>query len=158
MFFCFIKRTSISNYLIFSFFFVFLFFSTKVFLILIIWFCVFDFLSFFPFPYTICLGVFLLNRLVFQTTTLFYLGSGILLISQSYHVFLIGLIFFISFCSNLSISSIHSTFALKNSSSISLLIFTSLSFNSLCFNSTKSFSNSKRILFTFKIENRKRYI
>ena len=39
---------------------------------------------------------------------------------------------------------------LENSTSISLLIFTSLSFNSLSLNSIKSFSNSKRLLFTFK--------
>ena len=43
--------------------------------------------------------------------------------------------FFISFCSKLSISSIDTIIGSKNSSSISRLIFCSLSFNSLCFNS-----------------------
>ena len=60
-------------------------------------------------------------------------------------MFSIGLVFFISFCSNLSISSIDTIVGLKNSSSISLLIFTSLPFNLI-----KSFSNSKRVFFTFK--------
>ena len=52
-------------------------------------------------------------------------------------------IFFISFCSNLSISSIDAITGFKNSSSISLLILTSLYFNSISFNSIKYFSNSK---------------
>ena len=64
-------------------------------------------------------------------------------------MFLIGLIFFICFCSNLSISSIDKIIGLKNRS-IACLIFTSLSFNFLSFNSIKSFSNSKNFIFAFK--------
>ena len=57
-------------------------------------------------------------------------------------MFLIGLIFFVSFCLNLSISS---------TDTISLLVFTSLSFNFPSFNSIKSFSNSKSYSLTLKI-------
>ena len=65
-------------------------------------------------------------------------------------MFLIRLIFFISFCSNLFISSIDTIIGLKTSSSVSLVIFTSLSFNSISLNSIKSFSNSKRLFLIFK--------
>ena len=82
--------------------------------------CIFGLLNFFPLPYTACLGVFVL----------------------------IDLIFFLTFCSNLSISFIDVIISLKNSSSICL--FTSLSFNSLPFNSINYFSNSKGLFFTFK--------
>ena len=57
------------------------------------------------------------------------------------------LLFLISFCSSLSISSIGTIIGLKNSSSISLLFFSSLSFNSPSFNLTKSFYNSKICFF-----------
>ena len=60
------------------------------------------------------------------------------------------LLFLISFCSSLSISSIGTIIGLKNSSSISLLFFSSLSFNSPSFNLTKSFYDSKRLFFIFK--------
>ena len=63
-------------------------------------------------------------------------------------MFLIGLIFLIYFRSNLSISSLHTIIGLKNSSSISLLGFTTLSFSYLFFNSIKSFFNF--LFFTFK--------
>ena len=63
---------------------------------------------------------------------------------------LTGLIFFICFFSVLSISSIETIIGFKNSSSISLLFFTSLSFNSISFNSVKYFSYSERLLLTFK--------
>ena len=65
-------------------------------------------------------------------------------------MFLIGLFFFIYFRLNLSISSRDTIIGLKNSSFVSLLIFTFLCFNYLSFNFTKSFSNSKRLFFTFK--------
>ena len=66
-------------------------------------------------------------------------------------MFLVGFSFFISFSSNLSKSSIGTIIGLSNSSSISLLIFTSISFNSLSFNSVKSFSNSERLSLLLKI-------
>ena len=47
-------------------------------------------------------------------------------------------------------SSIDKKIRSKNSSSGSLSIFSSLSFNSLPLNSIKSFSNSQRLLFSFK--------
>ena len=46
---------------------------------------------------------------------------------------------------------LHQTkIGLKNSSSISLLVFISLSFSSISFRSIKSFSNYKRLFLTFK--------
>ena len=54
-----------------------------------------------------------------------------------------GLLFIISFSLNLTILSINTIVGLKNSSSSNLLIFISLSFNSLCLNSLKTSSNSK---------------
>ena len=62
-------------------------------------------------------------------------------INQAYQVFLMGIIFFIPFSFNLSISSTDIIMSLKNSSTISLLIFTSPSFNCLCL---------ERLFFTFK--------
>ena len=124
-------------------------FDIKGFLI----FCFLGFLSFSPLPYTVCLGVFALKRITIASLkppTLFLIGSGIWLVNHSYQGFLIGLIFLISFFSNLSMSSIDTTIGLENSYSISRLIFISLSFNSISFSSIKSFSNSKRLFFTFK--------
>ena len=109
--------------------------------------------SFFPILYMICLVVFVLERLTIlhlKPPSLSLIGLGIYLINWSNQVFLIGLNFFISFRSNLSISSVDTISALKNSSSISLLIFSPLSFNSISFSSIKHFSNSKRLFFTFK--------
>ena len=57
------------------------------------------------------------------------------IINKSYQLFLIGLIWFISFCSNLSILYLDTIIGLQNSSAISLLTVTSLSFNSLSSNS-----------------------
>ena len=71
------------------------------------------------------------------------------IVNQPYQVFLIGFIFFIFFSSNLSLSSIDTIIGLKNSSSISLLNFISLSLNSPSFDSITSFTNSKRLFFTF---------
>ena len=65
-------------------------------------------------------------------------------------MFLIGIIFFISFCSNLSITFIDKIICLKSNSSIYLLIINSLFFSSLTFISIKSFSNFKRLILTFK--------
>ena len=66
-------------------------------------------------------------------------------------MFLICLIFFFSFYSNSSVSSIDTIFCLRNSYFISLLIFTCLPFNPLSSNSIKYFSNSKRMFFIFSI-------
>ena len=113
---------------------------------------IFGFLSFFLLPYTVWLGLFILKKLTILSLKppgLFLIGTGIYLINQSYKLFLIDLIFFISLCSKLSISSIDTIICLKNSS-ISLLIFTSLSFNYMSSNSIKSFPNFKRLFFTFK--------
>ena len=68
-------------------------------------------------------------------------------INRSNHFLIIGLIFLISCSSNLSISSLDTIIGLWNSSSISLLIFSFLSFSSLPFNPIKYFSNSKRPFF-----------
>ena len=57
---------------------------------------------------------------------------------------------FFLFCLNLSISFIEIIIGLKDSSSISFKIFSSLSFNSPSFNPIKSFTYSKRLFFTFK--------
>ena len=70
-----------------------------------------------------------------------------LLINRSNHFLIIDLIFFTSYSTNLSISSLDTMIGLSNSFSISLLIFSVLSFNSLPFNLIKSFSNSKRLFF-----------
>lgn len=55
------------------------------------------------------------------------------------------------FSSNLFISIIDILVGLRNSSSISFLIFIPLSFNYLYFNSLKSFSYSKILFFVFRI-------
>ena len=104
------------------------FFNVKSFLILSIL-CVFGLLSFFALPWKVCLVVFVLKRLAIlflASPTLFHIISGIQLINQSYQVFLIGLILFIfcCCCSNVSISSIDTIIALKDSCSVFLLIFT----------------------------------
>ena len=44
-------------------------------------FCVFGLLSFFLLPYTVCLGVYLLNRLKTIKTTVSVIGSGIYCLS-----------------------------------------------------------------------------
>ena len=127
----------------------FLFFDIKGFLILF-----FDFglLNFFLLPYTVCFGVFILKRLItlfLKPLTLFLIGSGTQLISQSCQVFLIRLIFFIFFFKLIHVIYRHNN-RFKNSSSIALLTFTSLSFNFLSLIYIKSFSNYKRLFFTFK--------
>ena len=86
-------------------------------------FCVFGLLSFFPVVYTVCFGVFVLKRLTIlslKPSTIFLIDLGIQLINQSYQVFLIGLIFFITFCSILTISSIDTRIGLKK---VHLFIF-----------------------------------
>ena len=117
-----ITKCSIFN----SFFF---FFSIKRFLNLLI--MIFsDLFSFFSLQYTVCLGEFVLKRLIISSIIqprLFIIGSRIQLTNQSYQVFLNGGAFFISFSSKLSISSVDTIIGLKNSTSIALLIFTSLS-------------------------------
>ena len=62
-------------------------------------------------------------------------------------MFLIDLIFFIY--SDLFILPIDTIIGLKNSFSVSPLIFISLSFNSLSLNSIKPFPNSKRPILNF---------
>ena len=117
---------------------------------LIILICAFVFLSFFPLPYTICLDVLVLKRILsilsLKSPTFLVIGSGIRLINQSYQVF-----YFLHF---FLFKLIHIIYRynnwFKNSSCTSLLIFTFLSFNYLSFNLIKSFSNSKRLFFTFK--------
>ena len=49
-----------------------------------------------------------------------------------------------------NITSIDTVIGFKNKSSISLLMFTCLTFNSLSFNSINYFFNPKRLFFTFK--------
>ena len=79
-------------------------------------FCVFGLLSFHPLPYTVCLGMFVLKLTILslKPPTFFLKGSGIKLINQLYQVFFTGLIYFISFCSNLSISSVDTIIDLKD--------------------------------------------
>ena len=89
---------NISNNSIFNLY--FFFFSIKGFLLLLILFCIFGLLSFFPLPFTVCLGVFVLKRLTtisLKPPAIFVIGSGIKVINQSYQVFVIGLIFYIFF-------------------------------------------------------------
>ena len=112
---------------------------------LLILFWVFGLLSFFLLPYIVCLGVFILKRLIFlflKPPTSFAIGSGIYLINKSYEIFLIDLIFSFVLFKLIHIIYRHDNL-FKNKSSVSLL-----SFSSLTFSSVKSLSNSERI---FKI-------
>ena len=59
--------------------------------------CFLGLLSFFPLPHTVCLGFLKQTILSLKLTRRFLIGSKISLINQSYQVFLIGLIFLISF-------------------------------------------------------------
>lgn len=67
------------------------------------------------------------------------------------NVFFSILFFIIFFGSNLFISYIDTIISLKISSSILLLRFSSLFFNSLSFNSLKTFSNFKRLFSILRI-------
>ena len=109
---------------------------------LLILFCVFGLLSFFPPPSTFGLCIFVLKRLTIlslKPPTNFVIGPGIQLINQSFEVTLIGFIFFIFLLKLIHIICSHDSL-IKNGSSIFLFIF-----NSLPFNSIKSFSYSKRL-------------
>ena len=59
------------------------------------------------------------NNSVLKTTYSFSNGLRNIIINQSHQISLIGFFFFISFYSNLSISSVETIIGLKNSSSIS---------------------------------------
>ena len=138
-------------------------FSLKIFLtslsILAFHFFTFRFLDFFPPSCNLLAGVgllyfsivFVLNRLIilFSTlSTVFYRPRYI--VAQPIVPSTRSLLRHF-FSSNLFISIIDILVGLRNSSSISFLIFIPLSFNYLYFNSLKSFSYSKILFFVFRI-------
>ena len=86
---------------------------------------------------------------VFSTTYYSFMGSKMWLVNKSYHLYQVlfanGPFFIISFSSSLFISSIDALISLRNSSSIFLLIFIYLYYNSL-----KCFSNSKMLFSAFR--------
>ena len=85
-----------------------------VFLIYLVFFCTLQFFCYYSQVYLLLKDL----QMRLQNHVVFLMGSGIKLINQ-YQVFLISLLFFISFCSNLSISSTDIIIGLKNNSSIS---------------------------------------
>ena len=88
-----------------------------------------------------------IHNFIFITTHHCFMGLGTYLIGHLHRSYLVkfatSFFFIISFCLNLSIPFINELISLKDSSFNSLLIFISLSFNS-----SKSFSSSKRLFFT----------
>ena len=92
------------------------------------------------------------NYFIFQFfSNYFWFLFHFLLINRSNHFLVIGIIFFNSCSSNILISFLDTIVGLWSSSSISLLIFSLLSFNSLSVSSVKYFF--KTIFLPLKIVN-----
>ena len=141
----------------------FLFFNLNIFLISLIMlpsdcFFPFGFLVFFRPPCTLvtmllyhifCDVCFAFN-LPFPTV-FYWLGKIVYTISSVFCKQFLLFSFVICSSSRLSIFSIDVFSRWKNSCSISFLIFVPLCFDSLAFNSVKSFFNYKKLFFTFSI-------